>query len=60
MADLCFEFATHLRADMDKHLENNNLNTVTFSQAQLYLARDIVQTARRIEGLAYELEHKQL
>jgi hypothetical protein len=60
MADACFEFATHLRADMDKHLASSNLNTVTVSQAQLDLARDIVKTARLIEGLAYELEHKQL
>lgn len=60
MANLCFEFAAHLRQAMDQHLETTNLNTVAFSPAQLELARDIVTTARRIEGLAYELEHKQL
>jgi hypothetical protein len=60
MANLCLEVATHLRDGMYDQLRSVNTNTVSYSQAQMDLARDIVKTARRIEGLAYELEHKQL
>jgi hypothetical protein len=53
---LCLELATHLNERMSAYLEQNNQNMVSAGQ-HVSAAYDVVHTAAKLEGLAYELRN---
>jgi hypothetical protein len=55
-AELCLQLAARLKDVTNLYMEKVNQNTVSLAPGQMN-AREIVNTAARLEGLAYDLIH---
>ena len=56
-AERCYALATHIRDVMASYLKDTNRNEFNVSSEHLGAAKELVNTAAGVEGLAYELRH---